>query len=175
MKKIIKYIPNIITLIRIILIPFILYFVINDNMITAISLITIASISDFLDGRIARHFNLVSDLGAKLDIVADKLFAGILIISLIVKYKLFIICLIGELLITIINITSYLKKQNPRTKYIGKIKATSLYITIIIGFIASMNKTFEILIIPFIILTTVLQILSIYDYIMYLITHKKNK
>lgn len=173
MKKIIKYIPNTLSIIRIILIPLILVFTIKNNMKIAITLTIIAAITDTLDGRIARHFNVVSKLGTKLDVVADKLFAGILIISLIIKYKIFIICLIGELLITIINIISFFKKQNPKTEYIGKIKATALYITIIIGFISTLNNSFEILIIPFIIITTILQIWSIITYINCLINFKK--
>ena len=175
MKKIIKYIPNTLSIIRILLIPFILIFTIQNNMKLAIILTIIAAISDTLDGRIARRFNVVSKLGTKLDVIADKLFAGILIISLIIKFKIFIICLIGELLITIINVISYFKNLNPKTEYIGKIKATALYITIIIGFISTLNNSFKILIIPFIIITAILQIWSIVTYINILYNNKKNK
>lgn len=171
----IKYVPNILSIIRIILIPFILVFSLQNQMITAIILIIVASLTDTLDGRIARKFNVVSKLGTKLDVIADKFFAGILIISLIFKNYLFIICLIGELLITIINIISYFKNQNPKTEYIGKIKATSLYITIIIGFISTLNKFFKYFILPFIIITTILQICSIITYINILLKPKKNK
>ena len=172
MNKIIKYIPNILSIIRILLIPFILISVIYDKFFLAILLIIIASITDFLDGRIARKYNATSDLGAKLDIVADKLFAGVLMISILLNYFLFVICLIGEILITIINLYSYFKNKKPKTKYIGKIKATSLYITIIIGFISLLYKKIEFLILPFIIITAILQILSIISYIKFAIKTK---
>ena len=165
MKKILPNIPNILSIIRLILIPFILVFFILDNIWVAIILTIIASITDFLDGRIARKFNLTSDLGAKLDIIADKFFAGILIISLIIKNVIFTIPLIGELIIATINIISYYLKKNPKTKYIGKIKATILYVTIIIGLVSLLNCSLNFLIIPFIIATAILQIFSIITYI----------
>lgn len=156
----IKNIPNILTSIRIILTPFIIYLSYKNNIIGAIILIFIASISDMFDGMIARKFNLTSDLGAKLDTISDKLFAGCLIISLILKNKLFILCLIGELLITIINSVAYFKKFNPKTKYIGKIKTTILFITVGLGFLSLMVSNINIFVNVFIIISFILQIIS---------------
>ena len=70
-----------ITLVRIVLIPVYLVFMllstssaVNDWMRwAAIAVFIIASISDFLDGYIARHYNQVSDFGKFLDPLADKL------------------------------------------------------------------------------------------------------
>lgn len=72
-----KYLPNIISLFRLILvIPFI-YFFINEKMNFAFYIFLLAALSDGLDGWFARYFNCQSHLGLILDPLADK----ILIIS----------------------------------------------------------------------------------------------
>lgn len=70
--------PNKLTLFRVILIPFIMYFImagvkVSLNMYIGLALFIIACITDFLDGYIARKYNLVTNLGKFLDPVADKL------------------------------------------------------------------------------------------------------
>lgn len=67
---------NIITLARIALIvPFVLLFMVNApwNMIAAFAVFVVASLTDFVDGRVARARGEVSALGAALDPLADKL------------------------------------------------------------------------------------------------------
>ncbi len=65
--------PNIICIIRILLIPVFMFFTMNNNNIFATVIFIIASITDWLDGYIARKYNLVTDLGKFLDPIADKL------------------------------------------------------------------------------------------------------
>lgn len=175
MRKILKNIPNMLTLTRLILIPFILYFAFNKNLQLAIILIIIGAITDFFDGLIARSFNFVSELGAKLDTIADKFFAGTLIICLIIKNKLFILCLIGELLIAVTNTMSYLKKQNPKTKYIGKVKTAMLFITIIVSVTSELYSNINFLVDPFIYITFVLQIIALICYLGYTLFYKKKR
>ena len=175
MNKFIKNIPNILTILRIILTPFILVFAIKKQLHISIILMIVASITDFLDGKIARKFNLTSDLGAKLDASADKLYAGTLMICLILQNKLFILCLIGECLITIINVLSFLKKLNPKTIYIGKIKTTSLFITIIVSFISGIYSSVKPYVTPLICITFTLQLISIFFYLEHLIKNKIKK
>lgn len=68
--------PNIITLLRIILIPFFILFYFVDlphwNMWAAI-LFVVAAFTDWLDGYLARKYNLVSNFGKLWDPIADKL------------------------------------------------------------------------------------------------------
>lgn len=70
--------PNKITLTRIILIPLMIFFYLASSFIPyskiiALGIFVIASCTDFLDGMIARKYNLVTDLGKFLDPIADKL------------------------------------------------------------------------------------------------------
>lgn len=79
-------IPNLITLSRIAIIPFILYFILNDQHINACLLFVYAAISDFLDGFIARKCATQSSfLGSILDPLADKLLIGSLAITLTIN------------------------------------------------------------------------------------------
>ena len=77
-----KYIPHILTISRIILIPIIYYYASLDTKygyILATTLFSIASMTDFFDGWIARKFNLESNIGYIMDQIADK----IMIISIL--------------------------------------------------------------------------------------------
>ena len=71
-----KYFPNILSLFRIFcIIPF-LFYIYKQRFFIALIVLFLGSISDFLDGYIARKFNVESDLGALLDPLADKLFSN---------------------------------------------------------------------------------------------------
>lgn len=87
MRRIIT-IPNILSLFRIALIPFIVWAYWLGSNYVAIGLIVLSGVTDVVDGIIARKFNMVSDLGKILDPIADKLTQGAVIICLTIKYKL---------------------------------------------------------------------------------------
>jgi cardiolipin synthase (CMP-forming) len=65
-------IPNIITLGRILLVPFIVWAITSDKMEIAFVIFIVAGISDAVDGFLAKRFNMASELGALLDPLADK-------------------------------------------------------------------------------------------------------
>ena len=69
--------PNKITMIRIILIPFFVFFMLTDDVAyshyIAAGLLIVASLTDTLDGYLARKYNLVSNFGKFVDPLADKL------------------------------------------------------------------------------------------------------
>src|SRR4051794_39221402 len=65
-------IPNIITLGRIILVPFIVWAIASNQMEIAFVIFIVAGISDAVDGFLAKRFNMASELGALLDPLADK-------------------------------------------------------------------------------------------------------
>lgn len=66
-------IPNLLSIIRILLVPGFIALYVNGDRIGAIVLLVLSGLSDFLDGKIARKFNQISALGKLLDPVADKL------------------------------------------------------------------------------------------------------
>ena len=79
-------IPNIITLIRIFLIPIILYLLFSENpniVLIAGLLFIVSSVSDYFDGYLARTLNQSSKLGTLLDPIADKLLIASVIVVLV--------------------------------------------------------------------------------------------
>lgn len=77
-------IPNILTIVRILLTPLFVIFLLKAMFLNALIVFTIAGISDGLDGLIARCFNQRTLLGAYIDPIADKLLAVSAFISLAV-------------------------------------------------------------------------------------------
>ena len=70
--------PNKLTTLRVIMIPFFVFFMLTDvggsaNKWIALALFVVASLTDFLDGKIARKYNLVTNFGKFMDPLADKL------------------------------------------------------------------------------------------------------
>ena len=65
-------IPNIITLARILLVPFIVWAIASNHIEIAFTIFLAAGISDAVDGFLAKRFNMSSELGALLDPLADK-------------------------------------------------------------------------------------------------------
>ena len=79
-------IPNIITFIRIFLIPIILYLLFSENpniVLIAGLLFIVSSVSDYFDGYLARTLNQSSKLGTLLDPIADKLLIASVIVVLV--------------------------------------------------------------------------------------------
>ncbi|ODV76820.1 uncharacterized protein CANTADRAFT_27581, partial [Suhomyces tanzawaensis NRRL Y-17324] len=75
-------VPNILTFTRIISAPFIGYFIVNGNTQLALLLFLYSCITDFIDGYIARKWNLKSVLGSIIDPLADKLLMTVCTLSL---------------------------------------------------------------------------------------------
>jgi len=67
-------IPNILSLLRLLLIPVFLVLLVFGHFGWALLLIAVSAITDFVDGYVARHFNQVSRLGQLLDPAVDRLF-----------------------------------------------------------------------------------------------------
>ncbi|HHV45931.1 MAG TPA: CDP-diacylglycerol--glycerol-3-phosphate 3-phosphatidyltransferase [Tissierellia bacterium] len=133
-------IPNILTIIRIILVPLYLFvfYTLEENRILYSGIIYIlAGLTDMLDGRIARKYGMVSKLGAALDPLADKLMTFAVLISftsaqLISPWVLLIIG-IKEILMILGGFIIYLFKEKrvlPSNKY-GKIATASFYAAIL--------------------------------------------
>ena len=132
--------PNKLTLSRVIAIPiFIVFFVLGMNNQRPISLFGIsidlyrliaaiifvaASITDYFDGRSARKYNSTSEYGKRLDQISDKVFSGMLGINLSILNPMFLITLLGEAIISLVNITYKVKYPDIdiSSTQIGRIK-----------------------------------------------------
>ncbi|MBN8827145.1 MAG: CDP-diacylglycerol--glycerol-3-phosphate 3-phosphatidyltransferase [Sphingobacteriia bacterium] len=80
---IIKSLPNILTLSRIVVIPIIVGLFYLDFRTLCAILFLYASVTDFLDGYFARAWSMQTNLGRALDPIADKLLVGAVIIALL--------------------------------------------------------------------------------------------
>ncbi len=82
-----KYVPNILTIIRFLIIPLIVKNIFAGNFILAFVFFTLSGITDIADGCIARKFNLITNFGKLMDPLADKLTQIITLASLVINVK----------------------------------------------------------------------------------------
>ncbi len=104
-----KTIPNMLSYFRLLLIPvFVFLYIDRNNYTLAAAIILVSGLTDIADGFIARHFNMVSDLGKALDPLADKLTQFAIFICLAERYRLIIlfICVfaVKELMVAYLGI-----------------------------------------------------------------------
>lgn len=165
--------PNKLTMFRVFMIPFFVIFMLANvtgeyDKYIAVDIFIIASLTDMLDGKIARKYNLVTNFGKFMDPLADKL----LVCSAL-------ICLIGDKLqawIVIVIISRELIISGFRTiaadngvviaaSWWGKYKTTSQMLMIIIMIVNLNYSWYGILEYVFIYLSLVLTIISLVDYL----------
>lgn len=128
-------IPNYITFLRILLIPVYLYFFVQGNILEAALFFSLSAITDFLDGYIARKYNLQSKIGKLLDPLADKLtIVSILLVLIyldIIPRFISYIILTRELFILLSGIITYIFGLNfINPSFIGKFSIALLYLAI---------------------------------------------
>lgn len=82
-------IPNILSFVRLCLIPLIVWLYLGKKKYIATGIVLLVSgITDIVDGFIARHFHMISDVGKVLDPIADKATQGIMLLCLIARFPL---------------------------------------------------------------------------------------
>lgn len=90
-KKEIVTIPNLLSLFRLVLIPVYVAIYLNAQDLSdyylAAGILAVSCLTDMIDGKIARHFNMISSIGKILDPLADKATQFTLIICLTMKYR----------------------------------------------------------------------------------------
>ncbi|MBR3465432.1 MAG: CDP-diacylglycerol--glycerol-3-phosphate 3-phosphatidyltransferase [Clostridiales bacterium] len=143
--------PNKLSLMRIILVPVTVLFMLpinlfgwqpegwnnfvtNNGMIVAAIVFIAASLTDMLDGKIARKYNLITDLGKFLDALADK----ILVISVMIAFVelrrfsawLLIIVILREFAISGIRMIAASKNDVIAARMIGKVKTATQMVAI---------------------------------------------
>lgn len=134
-----KYIPNILTVIRFFLIPFTVHFLVNDQFILAIVFLTLSGLTDILDGAIARKFNLITNFGKLIDPLADKItqlsLLGTLVVKNIIPLWILVIVLIKEAAMVAGASFLYGKELVVSSKWYGKSATVLFYFAIVISMI----------------------------------------
>ena len=130
-----KYIPNILTIFRIILVPIFILVITSDmrnSYFIALIIFVFASITDALDGRLARKYGVVSKFGLFMDPLADKIlvlaaflvFLRIDILSNIVFPWMVFLMFLRDLLVTILRIIMKKAGATMVTSKLAKLKTT---------------------------------------------------
>ena len=133
--------PNKLTLLRVIMIPFFVFFLLINPEITALRIIAdlifiAASLTDMADGKIARKYNLVTNFGKFMDPLADKLLVCSAMICLVSTKQLFawyvIIIIAREFIISGFRLIAAENGLVIAANIFGKIKTTTQMIMIVI-------------------------------------------
>lgn len=145
MTNLVRKIPNILTLFRVILTIYFNFYIINNfgSILMPIVCCSIILLTDFFDGKIARISGSTSNTGAVLDVTADLLY---IILSYIVIYSFHIVPL-WFLFVIIFNftefiVTSYFINRNSNKKTViffdnlGRLAATIFYIVPIVAYLS---------------------------------------
>lgn len=136
--------PNKLTLFRIFLIPIYMVLmlapIIKDDIIcriVCVSIFIVASLTDMLDGKIARKYNLVTNFGKLMDPLADKFMVFGALLAMLVKYdylqSVFVwaaaVIMFRELAVSSLRLLAAGKKD-PSASWLGKVKTVSQIVMI---------------------------------------------
>ena len=134
-----KHIPNILAFSRVLMAPLMFLFFVNRELFEgidpswlnyfAVLIFTIASITDFFDGYIARNFNATSKLGEILDPLADKMLVlagllGLMFIEMANAWAIYII-LVREFFITGLRVVVASEGKSVKASFVGKVKTVA--------------------------------------------------
>ncbi|MCD7854411.1 MAG: CDP-diacylglycerol--glycerol-3-phosphate 3-phosphatidyltransferase [Clostridiales bacterium] len=173
--------PNKLTIFRIILVPVFLVLLLcplglpgSLNRYLALGVFIVASITDCLDGYIARRYNLVTDFGKFMDPLADKLLCCSAMIALIgipdavvsLPSVVVIIIIAREFLITGFRSIAAEKGIVIAASKWGKLKTISQMIMLILLILNLDIQVFKIITVVIMVLATALTIISAVDYIL---------
>lgn len=140
-KKEILTIPNLLSLFRLVLIPVYVSIYLNardnDDYFLAAAILAVSCLTDLIDGKIARHFNMISTVGKILDPLADKLTQFSLIMCLASTYPvlwymigLFFVKELFQLIAGAINLRK--GKMLKGALISGKVCTTILFLSLIV-------------------------------------------
>lgn len=166
--------PNKLTMFRVILIPFFVFFLLAPyfpgygNYI-AVAIFIIASLTDFLDGKIARKYNLVTNFGKFMDPLADKLLVCSALICLISLGKIpswvVIIIIAREFIISGFRLIASDNGVVIAASYWGKFKTASQMLMVIVLMLNLQGRVFSIIGTVLIYVSLALTVISLIDYI----------
>ena len=140
-KKDLFTIPNLLSLFRLLLIPIYVILYLNadkpEDYFIAAAILAVSCLTDLIDGKIARHFNMISNTGKILDPFADKVTQFTLIVCLTIKHPV-LLALAGLFVIkeTFQLVAGFLILRKGMilkgALFTGKVSTTVLFISLII-------------------------------------------
>ena len=144
-----KHVPNILTIIRFLLIPFIIYFLAINKYIVGVILFIISGITDVVDGAIARKFNFITDFGKLMDPLADKLTQISVLATLMIKelIPVWILAIVIAKEAVMIAGASFLYGRDVvvSSKWFGKLATVLFFIAIVCScFISYWNMSIDV-------------------------------
>lgn len=165
--------PNKITMIRVILIPFFVFFMLTDfvpySNVIAVAIFIVASLTDTLDGYLARKYELVSNFGKFMDPLADKLLVCSALIALVDLGKLagwiVIVIIAREFIISGFRLVASDNGVVIAASYWGKFKTTFQMIMIILLVLDLPFKYMNIINMAVVYIALALTVISLIDYI----------
>ena len=171
-----KHIPNALTILRFLLIPIIIVYIVQDEYVKAIIFLTISGLTDVLDGFIARKYNFITNFGKLVDPLADKTTQVAILVTLalknIVPMWILIIVFIKELAMVAGASFLYGKELVVSSRWYGKLATVLFYFAIVSSFaikyfnaserVAKPLPQFDIYIYYLAIATTILSLIMYY-------------
>ncbi len=133
-------VPNAISVVRILCIPFFLWVLLSRHFVWAAVLFFVIAGTDFIDGRIARRFDQVSDVGKALDPTADRLLVfaavvGIMVLQ-IVPLWLMLLILAREVAVSVVSIYFLVRHVRVDVRFVGKCGSAAT-MAALVGFIVA--------------------------------------
>ncbi|MEF9941850.1 MAG: CDP-diacylglycerol--glycerol-3-phosphate 3-phosphatidyltransferase [Lachnospiraceae bacterium] len=166
--------PNKLTVLRVLMIPFFVVFMLTDfcgsaSKWIALTIFIVASFTDLLDGKIARKHNLVTNFGKFMDPLADKLLVGAAMICLVETKQLaawmVVIIISREFIISGFRLIAADNGIVIAASYWGKFKTVS-QMSMIVVLIADFGGIFDMIGVVLVWVSLVLTIVSLADYVM---------
>ena len=160
---------NLITIIRIMLAPVILFFLMIGNYLMCTLLFFMAGLTDYLDGHLARKYNAESQLGEILDPIADKILIVFILFGLSVTLDSYLISFLSSLIVAreigVAALRDYTSRNNisDRTKvtFLAKTK-TAVQLFTIGSYLLAMTLSFNLLIVVSDILLIIATLITLY-------------
>lgn len=124
--------PNALTVIRVIIVPFFIYFLFQDGLVyrvTAFIFFVGASLTDLVDGYLARKWNQETEFGKFLDPLADKIlvigcFVTFILLDEQIELWMVLLIIMRDMLITTLRFIAIRQGKSVRTTMMGKVKTT---------------------------------------------------
>ena len=133
-----RHIPNALTILRFILIPIIIIYIVQDEYINAFIFLTISGLTDVLDGYIARKYDFITNFGKLVDPLADKTTQVAILVTLVLKniipMWILILVFIKEFVMVAGASFLYGKELVVSSKWYGKASTVLFYLAIVSSF-----------------------------------------